>query len=286
MESATEIATRLTKASRKKLWDVYGLDWPEQLQEGAWYMSPELVSIYGTELWDSLDEAQQKKLSLYETGNFFSIVLQGERPLVQGLVHRLYLKASGQEITEYLHHFVDEENKHMVMFGEFCHRYIGKVYPEKKISLPREYAKGEEEVAFFCKVMTVEELGDYYNVLMMKDDNIDPLVKEINRIHHDDEARHLAFGRLYTAELFDKYASKWDDETLEGFRSWLVEYLRSSWGDYYNPTMYKDAGLADPYEVRQLAMKDPVCAAQRQKVSEKLVNYFVKHGLLAEVPTL
>ncbi len=77
MESATEIATRLTKASRKKLWDVYGLDWPEQLQEGAWYMSPELVSIYGTELWDSLDEAQQKKLSLYETGNFFSIVLLG-----------------------------------------------------------------------------------------------------------------------------------------------------------------------------------------------------------------
>ena len=55
------------------------------------------------------------------------------------------LKSSGREITEYLHHFVDEENKHMVMFGEFCNRYIGKVYPEKKISLGREYAKGKRK---------------------------------------------------------------------------------------------------------------------------------------------
>ena len=287
METSSELAVRLTRASRKKFWDVYNaFSWPDALTEGAWALPPELISIYGTAAYDALDEAQRRRLALYELGNFFSLVLQGERPLVQGLVHRLYSKSNSQEITEYLHHFVDEENKHMVMFGEFCHRYIGKVYPEKKISLPREYAKGEEEVAFFCKVMVVEELGDYYNLAIEKDERVDPLVREINKVHHIDEARHLAFGRLYLQELFERYRGGWSSEQTASFRGWLAEYLRASWGDYYNPTMYRDAGLADGYELRQMAMAHPASVAHRQRASAKLVNYFTQLGLLTEAPAL
>jgi hypothetical protein len=287
VETASQIATRLTGASRRKIWDVYkAFDWPAALDPACWYMPPELVSIFGTPLFESLDDLQRRRLSLFEIGNFFSLVLQGERPLVQGLVHRLYAKSSDREVTEYLHHFVDEENKHMVMFGEFCHRYVGKVYPEKKIALARDYAKGEEEVAFYCKVMVVEELGDYYNVMIERDERVDPLVRQINRVHHVDEARHLAFGRIHLAELFARYASGWSPETLAGFRAWLAEYLRASWGDFYNPQMYRDAGLPEPYGVRQMALSHPACAAHRQRVSAKLVNYFVKHGILAEEPAL
>jgi hypothetical protein len=287
METASELAARLTKASRKKLWDVYNtFNWPEALEENVWYMPPELISIYGTPTYEALTEEQQKKLSLYELGNFFSLVLQGERPLVAGLVDRLYSKGHTTSVNEYLHHFVDEENKHMVMFGEFCNRYIGKVYPEKKISLPKAYAKGEEEVAFYCKVMVVEELGDYYNVTIEKDERCDALVREVNKVHHIDEARHLAFGRVQLAELFAKYSPEWSAETLAGFREWLVAYLRASWGDYYNPAMYRDAGLADSYDVRQMAMAHPVCAEARTKASAKVVAYFIKTGLLAEEPSL
>jgi hypothetical protein len=249
-------------------------------------MPPELVSIYGTPAWDALDETQRKRLSLFEIGNFFSLVLQGERPLVQGLVHRMYLKGSSREVTEYLHHLVDEENKHMVMFGEFCNRYVGKVYPEKKIALAREYSKGEEEVAFYCKVMVVEELGDYYNVTIERDERVEPFVRLLNRVHHVDEARHLAFGRVHLAELFAQHSPQWSPEALAGFRTWLADYLRASWADYYNPTMYRDAGLADAYEVRQAALAHPACAEHRARASAKLVNYFVKHGLLAEAPQL
>jgi len=287
METAAELAVRLNKASRKKLWDVYNtFEWPEALEPDAWYMPPELISIYGTPSWDALTEEQRRKLSFYELGNFFSLVLQGERPLVQGLVHRLYAKGSPVPVTEYLHHFVDEENKHMVMFGEFCHRYIGKVYPEKKIYLPREWAKGEEDVAFYCKAMVVEELGDYYNLEIEKDERVDPFVRHLNKVHHIDEARHLAFGRVQLAELFEKHRAGWSDETLAGFRQWLADYLRASWGDYYNPTMYKDAGLPDGYELRQVALTHPVCVEQRKKASAKIVAYFIKTGLLAEEPAL
>ena len=60
-----------------------------------------------------------------------------------------------------------------------------------------------------------------------------------------------------------------------GLREWLLDYLDSSWADYYNPTMYKDAGLPNGYELHQYVMASPVCAEQRRRVSEKLVNLFI-----------
>ncbi|HET7794050.1 MAG TPA: diiron oxygenase [Rhizobacter sp.] len=287
METASQIAVRLSKASCKKFYDVYNsFDWPAELQEGAWCMPPELISLYGTPAYEALDEPTRQRLSLYELANLFSLVLQGERLLVQGLAHRLYSTSNNREITEYLHHFLDEENKHMVMFGEFCHRYAGKVYPEKKLALPREYAKGEEEVVFFCMAMVVEELGDYYNVLIGRDERVDPLVREINRFHHVDEARHLAFGRLYLAELFERYAPHWSAQSLAGFRRWLADYLKASWADYYNPAVYRDAGIADAYDVRQMALAHPATAQHRRQVTDKLMGYFIKVGLLTEAAPL
>lgn len=287
METASQLASRLSRASCRKFYDVYNaFDWPPRLQEGAWCMPPELISIYGTPVYEALDEAQRQRLSLHELCNFFSLVLQGERVLVQGLAHRLYQSSNNRVITEYLHHFLDEENKHMVMFGEFCHRYIGKVYPEKKVALPREFAKGEDEVVFFCLAMVVEELGDYYNLAIAPDERCDPLVREINKVHHIDEARHLAFGRSYLAELFERHRPHWSEETLASFRQWLVSYLKSCWGDYYNPSVYRDAGLADAYEVRLAALAHPACIAHRQRASAKVVDYFVRTGLLLEAPAL
>jgi hypothetical protein len=190
------------------------------------------------------------------------------------------------DITEYLHHFLDEENKHMVMFGEFCRRYAGKVYAQKKLMLPKAYVRGEEDVTFFIKVLIVEELGDYYNVAIERDERVHPLTREINRLHHRDEARHIAFGKRLLGELFAHHAPRWPAGTLEGLRRWLGDYLRSSWTDFYNPSVYRDAGVPDAYAARQAALADPGCAEHRHRVSRKLVDYFREVGILEEVPAL
>lgn len=288
METASDLAVRLTKQSRDQFWNVYTeFDWPEELDADRYCMKPELISIYGTPLWDELSEEKRKRLSLYEIANFFSLTLQGERPLVAGLSDRLYSKRLTAEATEYLHHFIDEENKHMIMFGIFLNKYVGKVYPEKKIALGREYRdKGEEELAFFCKVMVVEELGDYYNVKMMLDDEIEPIVKQVNWVHHRDESRHLGFGRRHLTELAEHWVPRWDDETRDGFASWLGQYVKSSWNDFYNPAMYKDAGIGKGYEIRRMALGHPATAEHRQKASKKLLNIFVRLGLLPEAPQM
>ena len=286
METATDLAVRLSTASVKKAWSAYdAFDWPESLDDSLWSMPPESISLYGTPAWDALDEPARKRLSLLEMANFFSLTLHGERPLVQGLCNQMYSRQNA-EITDYIHHFVDEENRHMVMFAMFCNRYAGKVYPMKKIVLPRKYQKGEEDVIFFIKVLIIEELGDWYNVSVGNDARVHPIVRDVNKFHHRDEARHPVFGRRLLAEIFQEYSPKWPEGTLDGLRDWLGNYLRSSWNDFYNPAVYRDAGIADAYEVRQAALDAPACRAFRERVSTKLIDYFLDTGILAEAPAL
>jgi len=286
-ETTTELAARLSRASVKKLWNVYGdIAWPESLDpEAEWFMAPELISLHGTAIWDGLDEAQRRRLSFWELVNFFSLTLQGERPLVQGLCNQMYSRQN-RECTEYIHHFLDEENKHMVMFGEFCNRYAGKVYSWKKLALPKEYAKGEEDVTFFIKALIVEELGDVYNVAMQRDERLAPIARELNRVHHADEARHIIFGRRRLAEFWREFSPSWKPETLAGVRSWLGDYLRASWNDFYNPAAYRDAGLAEPYEVRKIALAAESSREHRVRVSRKLVEYLIEIGILETEPAL
>ena len=118
----------------------------------------ELVSLYATPVWDALSEEQRKKLAFHKIAGFFSLILHGERPLLEGMSHRLYTLKKNLTITEYMHHFLDEENKHMMMFSAYLRRYVGKVYPEKKIAFARQMAKGEEDIAFFTKVL-VDQLS-------------------------------------------------------------------------------------------------------------------------------
>ena len=77
--TSTELAPKLSTASIKKSWDVYtAFEWPESIPDDVWCMSPELISIYGTDVWEGLAEQQQKRLSFTELCNFFSLVLDAQ----------------------------------------------------------------------------------------------------------------------------------------------------------------------------------------------------------------
>ena len=266
-----EMVATLTSASRRKAVDPYAsFAWPESMDRDQHFMSPELVSLYGTEIWDGLDERVRRRLSFWEAINFFSLNIHGERPLVAGLAERLYRRGA-EDVEAYLHHFLDEENKHMVYFGGFCRRYAGKVYPDRKLAFPREYAAGEEDFLFFTKVLIFEEIVDVYNVRCAQDERLEPTTRRIHLLHHLDESRHLAFGRRYVKELYARHAPGWTGEVVEGVRRYLASFLEMTWKEYYNPSVYADAGIpGDPHEVRETAYAHARSREHRRAVSECL----------------
>ena len=262
------------------------MQWPAQVHPGTeWFTSPQLISIYGSPVYSVLSEAEKKRLSFYEAVNFYSLNINGEKPLVEGLNRRLYAKGY-ESLLPYLHHFLDEENKHMQYFGRFCLDYAGKTYPDRKLVFPKTYAPGEEDFLFFVKVVIFEEIADRHNVLQGADADLHPIARQINQMHHQDEARHLIFGREIVQELFQKFVSVWPQEVLTGIRLYLPQYLVATWKEYYNPDIYKDAGLEQPYELAKAAWNLPEQKIRRQQLSASCVQFLLDQNILLEEPLL
>jgi hypothetical protein len=253
------------------------LDWPETLGD-SWCFSPELISIAGTPAWDALSEAERRKLSFHEAVAFFSINIHGEKSLIAGLAERLYASPA----TEYLHHFLDEENQHSRIFGRFCTRYAGRVYPERKLVFPREYARGEEDFLFFAKILVFEEIVDHYNVAMAADARLHPLVRGIHAMHHEDESRHLAFGRVVVETLF--HEGGFSAEVVAGIRAYLAAYLGATFQEYHSVDAYRDAGLPSPLALAQSSFRSPAALARRRAAGKKCVAGLIRSGVLVEDP--
>jgi|SRR5271168_449164 len=282
MKTLIETAQRLSEASNRdagNLADV--LTWPETLSQVQWFMSPELISIFGHESFADLTHEQRKILSFFECVNLFSLNIHGERMLIEGIARRLY-KESSADIAPYLHHFLDEENKHMSYFGGFCTRYAKKIYPSKHLSLDRDYAKGEEDFLFFTKVFIFEEIIDKYNVHIMLDGKVNDLARRINGLHHKDEARHLVFGRKVVLHLFERYAPSWSEKELVRVREQIAAYALTLHREFFNPLVYQDAGLKHPYELASTAFSQPLARKRRQAMASPSINLLVKNGILAE----
>ena len=282
MATLSELTTRLCRISQEHFIDPFSrLEWPESLERDQWFMSPELISLHGTRHFEALGEEQRQKLSFFELVNFFSINIHGERLLIEGLAKRLY-RNNTETVSPYLHHFLDEENKHMFYFGRFCNQYAGKIYQEKKFSVEREYAGGEEEFLFFARVMLFEELVDVYNRRMAKDQQLVPIAREINWLHHFEEARHLVFGRRIVEELFENHASDWPRQVRERLRDELVHFFDATWKEFFNPEVYKDAGLQDAYGLRRDLLANEAVEERRKTLSERCARTLYKVGLLTQ----
>jgi hypothetical protein len=226
-----------------------------------------------------MDDAQRKLLSFYEAVNFYSLNIHGERMLIEGLSRRLYRRGN-EAISPYLHHFLDEENKHMYYFGSFCSRYAGKVYPEKKLVMDREQVPGEDDFLFFARVVVFEEIVDVHNREMAKDARLVPLAREINRLHHFEETRHLSFGRKVTQELWETWRPRWSDDDAARVRGYLADYVGATWKEYYNPEMYRDAGLDGGFALRRKAWDSEHRTAHRARVTAPCMRFFRAAGIL------
>ena len=280
MDTLAETARRLSGLSQRHFRNAYeAIDWPDSLDRDQWFVSPELISIFGTPAWDVLDEFERKELSFWEAVNFFSLNIFGEKALMEGLAQRLYSPGL-EDVTEYLHHFLDEENKHSVWFGTFCLRYAGRVYPELKVTFPSEFTESEEDFLFFARIAVFEEIVDRYNAVMGDDERLASVARQINALHHADETRHLVFGRKVVEHLWQRNLPSWSPETVARIRNYLEGYIVATWREYYNPQTYRDAGLDNPWAIAREAWESPVTSEHRQAMSARCLSFFAKAGIL------
>jgi hypothetical protein len=256
-------------------------EWPDTLPEEQWWMSPNLMTIHNTRFEESLSEQQRMALSKWESIHFYSLNVHGIRELLMEVVNRVH--APGFELeSEFFHHFIGEENEHMWFFATFCLKYGKKIYADKKLKLNVDIADPDvESFLVFSRILIFEEIVDYFNIRMGKDETLHPIIRQVNAIHHQDESRHIAFGREIVRQLFDRLRPKQTPERMQELDQYLQRYIAASVNSLYSPTVYQDAGVPEPYQARTELLADPVRKLENRKIMKRTVDYFVNTGILS-----
>ncbi|WUH98866.1 diiron oxygenase [Spirillospora sp. NBC_00431] len=281
------LVTVLDRLGRMSVEDYYNpyrmFEWPDRLPDDQLWMSRDLLSVHGTPALEQLDEQQLIRLGVWESVNFYSLNVHGIRELLIEVVNRIHMP--GFEIpSEFFHHFIGEENEHMWFFAEFCRRYGGKMYRFPRLSSPNGLpdTADVENFLVFARILVFEEIVDHYNSRMADDESLHDTIREINRIHHKDESRHIAFGRELVSLLHSRMRENHSEDELRRVGAYLQEYLRFSLHSFYSLTAYEDAGIADPIGFRRSLIEDPRRTETELQVARKPIAFLRRLGVFEE----
>jgi hypothetical protein len=271
--------TRLIQLSVDRHYNPYvDFKWPGSLPFDQYWMGPELLTVHGTDYAARMSEEQLMCLSRWESINFYSLSMFGERDLAEVVLQHIHYPAYRNE-SEYFHHFIEEENKHMWFFSQFCLRYGGKFYEQKAVKYSSSNDPETRSYINFAKIMIFEEIGNFYNIRIRDDERVPEFIRYLNRIHHQDESRHIAMGRELLKLLHRKLTKKCNVEALAGIEQYLKRYMRSSIESLYCPAVYIDAGLPDAYKLRSELLAHPVREEFHEKVLSHTTSFFIGSGL-------
>ncbi|MFH8386240.1 diiron oxygenase [Kitasatospora sp. NPDC018058] len=276
---------RLENLAESGYYNPYSMfDWPDAIEPGMPWMSESLTTLAGTEMWDELTREQQIALTKYEAINFFSLNIHGIRELLNDVVMRIHERTYA-DVSEFLHHFIGEENEHMWFFAQFCLRYGGRLYPAQpalKADSVEHLSTVARELIVFARILIFEEIVDYYNAHMATDQSLPAIAREINRVHHQDESRHVAFGRMIFTDLLAQVAKR-DPNEVPVVAEYLESYLQYSIATLYNPAAYRDAGIPDALALRRRALEHPARIEAHAQVLKRTRKFLSKAGVGREL---
>ena len=115
---------------------------------------------------------------------------------------------------------------------------------------------------------------------MAEDERLHETIRGINRIHHQDESRHIAFGRELVNLLHQDLKRTATEQELDEVSTYLRRYMRHSFESLYHPQVYRDAGIERPHELRRALLESPARAEAELRTFRKTAKFLEKTGLI------
>lgn len=257
------------------------LNWSELNLRDYW-LPPAALSLAGLPAFECQDEQVKRRLSQYEFVNFIQAGLWLEGLFVERLSKALKHTESLAEYAYALHE-IREEAGHSLMFLKLMEK-SGLHLPANCFQRPwladflGRHAPMHSRL--FCLAVVIgEEVPDRLNrYVRANGDAVNPLIKDMCRLHIIDEARHIARARgelerklEHAAPLTRKLLSAW-------VRTLIAQFVRA----FYLPRadVYELAGLTPGHQWRSLAHNNPVRLKFVEQNIRPTLNLLARHGLL------
>ncbi|OKJ15652.1 AurF N-oxygenase family protein [Kitasatospora sp. CB01950] len=276
-------AARLLRASAKHSYDpLTEVDWTAPVDPDHYALPAHRVTLYGTPLWERLDERRRAQLSVHQLASTTAAGIWFELVLMEGLIRHVYTNDLTTGHAQYALTEVADECRHSTMFA----RYITATgYPSARPTrradlLGRLHFLLNDTTMTFAGAIFVEEFTDAMQREMIRDESLQPLARSVARIHVVEEARHIGYAK---PELERRWA-RMTPARRAVFRRALALLARQSVAEIVHPRVYALAGL-DPAEAARTAAANPHWHQARIDWSRKAVDFFTDLGIITPTTT-
>jgi len=245
----TATAERLIAASVDHSFDPHvDIDWQAPLLPDTFFMPEQRVSLYGTPLWQQMSRAQRIELSKHEVASMTHIGIWFEVILMDILARHIY----DEDVTSKHVHFafteLADECRHSTMFGMLLDKLgTPNYHPQEKLHrLGKLMWVLPQGPATWAAILLGEELIDTAQREAMRDETIQPIVRDVTRIHVIEEARHVRWAREEIERVNATIGPK--RREIERFRIAMTAFHIAT--NFIHPQVYASVGL-DVEEARR-----------------------------------
>lgn len=279
-----QTATRLLRASAEHSCDpLVEIDWTAPLVPGAYWQPPERSSLYGTELWDHLSHEQRVELTKHEIASIASVGVWFELILMQMLVRDIYNRDPLTPHVQYGLTEIGDECRHSVMFARMIERMDAPAYGPGRLAhlLGRYFKATSRGPLTFAAALYVEEILDIRQREALRDESLQPLAREVSRLHVIEEARHMRYARDEVARQFNQLSA------LDKAHTRLMFAIAAGIATrrLIHPDVYAAVGL-DAREAKRVARRNPHWQSTERWAAKRAVTFCREVGLIAGPSTL
>src|SRR3954452_20618598 len=272
------LSPRLLAAAAKKSYDpVVDIDCAAPIPARLYGLSPEWSTLYGAPLWDRLSEDQLVTLTIHEYCSISGVGIWFECLLMQLVLKDIYGEDPAQPHVQWALTEIADECRHSVMFARTAEKFGAPSYqpPASILRLGKAFAATGDGPSAYAAILVAEEILDIFQLVLSKDERVQPLTRATSQIHVVEEARHMRFAREEIARRTPEL-SRWQ---LRRHRSVVAAVAAIVVDNLVQPGVYASVGL-DPEEARKAARGNDHYAAKLRAASTGLVTFLRDVGLI------
>jgi hypothetical protein len=277
-EISSQYLERIIEGAHRKSFDPYKtIDWSVPFDLERFYVPPDMVSLYGTPMWDQMTREQQVKLSMHEACSVLATGIWFENLLSFKMMDYLTNVSPHDPHFYWMQIEVADECRHSMMFGEIIKRSGTPWYKPRFANLFAFFTKYlTPKLSMILGTLAAEDVTDYLNRRIAQDPECHPAMRELSKIHIVEEARHLGYAREWLKENWPRTGKI---ARALAKRDALMSTSIIIW-QLVHPDVYKNVGL--PPEAVQIAKNNPHRAHLKREMAAEVVEFLSELEIIDE----
>jgi hypothetical protein len=208
----------LYEKGKEKQWNAQTrLDWSVDVDPTSPDNNPDYyIPIYGSDMWDRMNEKERGEVRHHIGSWMNSQFLHGEQGALI-CASKIVQTVPDVDSKFYAATQVMDEARHVEMYSKYLREKIEMAYPinpHLKALLNEVIADERWDMTYLGMQVIIEGLA-LAAFALIRDFSEEPLAKAINTYVMQDEARHVAFGRLALKDFYPQVTQAERDEREE-----------------------------------------------------------------------